>query len=320
MTTSASAESLRPVPPLEHSGDVAMAWKWPAIGAAVLVGIVVFVFWNFFRYQVITAITEQADWGHILVVPIIAGYFVYLNRQKLLAKPFKTTWIGILPVVVGLAWYIECNIGLRALNHRNLQSIGIMMTISGLTLLFLGWRSMLWMWFPLTYWFVFGQKISDRALEIATFKMQDITAQGAHIVMQLIGMEVDRSGNTITVMHNGKANPLNIAEACSGMRMLMAFLALGVAMAYTGLRRYWQRTALVFMALPTAIFINVLRVVTLGILSLADSEFAAGDFHSFIGLVWLVPAFMIYLGLMWIIRHVTVEQEVAVRVAARSSS
>ncbi len=52
---------------------------------------------------------------------------------------------------------------------------------------------------------------------------------------------------------------------------------------------------------------NILRVVTLALLTLIDTDFAAGDFHSFIGLVWLVPALFIYLGLMWVIRHIVVE-------------
>jgi hypothetical protein len=51
----------------------------------------------------------------------------------------------------------------------------------------------------------------------------------------------------------------------------------------------------------------VLRVFTLGILSLYDSNFAAGDFHSFVGLVWLMPALIFYLGIMWFLRNLFVE-------------
>ena len=123
----------------------------------------------------------------------------------------------------------------------------------------------------------------------------------------VIGTDVDREGNTLFIFHDGARLPLNIAEACSGMRMLMAFMALGVAMAHTGLGRFWQRAVVVLMGIPTAIFVNILRVVSLGLLSLVDSDLAAGDFHSFIGLVWLVPAFLIYLGVIWIVRHLVTE-------------
>ena len=88
----------------------------------------------------------------------------------------------------------------------------------------------------------------------------------------------------------------------------LSYLALGVAMAYTGLKRHWQQVTLVLLGIPTAIFVNILRVVTLAMLSLYDTDFAAGDFHTFIGLLWLVPAFLMYLGLQWILCHLVVEE------------
>ena len=95
------------------------------------------------------------------------------------------------------------------------------------------------------------------------------------------------------------------------MRMLVAFLALGVAIAYTGLTVTWQRIALVAAGVPVAIGVNVLRVFTLGVLSLLNANFATGDFHSFIGLVWLVPALLLYLGIMWFLRNLFVEAPAA---------
>jgi exosortase/archaeosortase family protein len=63
------------------------------------------------------------------------------------------------------------------------------------------------------------------------------------------------------------------------------------------------------MAVPTAIFVNVLRVMTLGILSTVDSGFAAGEFHTMVGMLWLIPAFFIYLGIMWILRNLVVADD-----------
>jgi exosortase len=291
------------------SGDMAALLRGPLPAAVVLALLMVWLFWDFFDHQLTTAVQRQADWGHTLVIPLIAGYFAYLNREKLLARPFKTTWEAFIPIVLGVAWYMMCAFGPPALFHHNLQALGVAATTGGLVLLFFGWRAMLWLWFPLLYLFVFGQYISERFMQIVTFKLQDLTARGAAPTLMLLGADVQREGNTITVFDDGVAKPLNIAEACSGMRMLMAFLALGVAMAYTGLKRWWQRVILVVMGVPTAIVVNIVRVVTLAMLALLDSGFAAGDFHSFIGLVWLVPAFLIYLGIMWIVRSIVTEEE-----------
>lgn len=332
------------------------AWRWPLTGAAVLLALFTYLFWGFLRSQVLRAYAEQADWGHTLVVPFIAGYFVYLNREHLLAQPFRTTWLGLAPIVLGVGIYVTSTM-VPTLNHFNIQGAGVWLTLVGIVLLFTGWRAMTWLWFPLIYLFCFGQNISERLLNKVTFGMQDITARGAHFLMGL-WLDVDLNGNTISIHYNGQDKALNIAQACSGMRMLMAFLALGVAMAYTGLRptsalaglharsqemqfgrrpgrismvellarpfrliagaalglfvltiRNWQRVLLVILAVPTAIFVNILRVITLGLLSLVDAALAADDFHKLVGLVWLIPAFLIYLGLMWIIKHLMVEEQ-----------
>jgi len=303
MSTISSTE--QPIPRAVAAS--ASPWTGPAWAGGVLLVIVVAMFFDFFRRQFLWGITESEDWGHTLVIPLIAGYFIYLRRKELLAQPFKTTWIGLLPVALGVAWYLECTIGVKTLQNHNLQGLGVYITLNGLALLFCGWRAMRWLWFPLAFLFVFGQKMPVSLMNKATYPMQDITARGAHVMLSLF-LDVDRQGNTINIFWKGKNIPLNIAEACSGMRMLMAFLALGVAMAYTGLKHTWQRVLLVMLAVPTSIFVNILRVVTLGLLSLIDPELAAGDVHAFIGLLWLIPAFFIFLGLMWIISNLVTEE------------
>jgi len=278
------------------------------IGGGILTALVVFVFWDFFESQVRFAVKQQADWGHTVIIPLIAGYFIYLRRRELLDIGFRTTWVGLVPVVVGVVWYVICWLGPPTLRHHNLQGAGLSITLFGLVLLFFGFSAMTMLWFPLLYMCIFGQTVSAKLMTYVTYPMQDLTARGSWVVLNLVGVDTDRSGNILTVWDDGVARPLNIAEACSGMRMLMAFMALGVAMAYTGLKRFWQRATLVLLGIPTAIFVNILRVVTLAILSRYDTNFAAGDFHTFIGLLWLVPAFMMYLGLQWILGQLVVEE------------
>jgi len=277
-------------------------------GGVVVTLLFVAVFWDFFERQVRFAFEYPSDWGHTLVIPAIAGWFVWLRRQELARTGIRTVWLGFLPVVLGVAWYSVCVFGPQVLHHHNLRAAGVGLTLLGTVLLFCGWGALRWLLFPICYLVLFGQTISDRFMEIITQELQDITAVGAEAILAVSGIEVTREGNTIFVLlANGDMHPLNIAQACSGMRTLMAFMALGVAMAYTGLSRWWQRGLLVALGIPVAIVVNVLRVITLGYLSLHDPALAAGDFHSFIGLVWLIPAFVIFLGLLWVVRNVVVE-------------
>ena len=268
------------------------------------------IFWDFLHRQFRFAIEKQADWGHTLVIPFIAGYFVWMCKGRLLANPFKRAWSGLVLLLIGLSVYMVCTLGPTAWHHHNLMGMGVAMTFTGIVLFIFGWQAMRYLIFPLVFMFTFGQTISDRLMEVVTFKLQDIASVGSYYGLSFMGFDVTRAGNTLEILYNNVSHPLNIAEACSGMRMLMAFLALGVAMAYTSLPYIWQRTILVLCAVPTAVFVNILRVMTLGLLSLADTGFAAGNFHTFVGTLWLIPAFFIYLGIVWILKNIIIEDEV----------
>jgi exosortase len=145
-------------------------------------------------------------------------------------------------------------------------------------------------------------------LSKVTERMQDWSARGADVLLNLLTIDTDRVGNVLTIhLSDGTKCPLNVAEACSGMRMLVAFMALGVAVAYLGLTSWWQRGALVAIGIPISLFVNVLRVSSLGVLALFDANFTAGQFHAVVGLIWLLPALLLFLGAMWIIRNLVTD-------------
>jgi exosortase len=280
--------------------------------AAVLLVVIAATFWNFLSAQFRFALRYPADWGHTLIIPGIAASFVWMRRKELLAEPFRPAWTGLPVLAFGVALYILCTFGPGAFAlHHNARGFAFGISLFGLCLLLFGWRAMRYLWFPIAYVVAFGQTVTDRILNVVTFRLQDISARGAEVVLNVIGIDTDRAGNTLTVWRDGMPHPLNVAEACSGMRMLLAFLALGVAIAYTGLKRPWQRIALVLLGVPVAVAVNVLRVVSLGILSMIDSDLISGEFHNFVGLVWLVPALLIFLGIMWILRRMVIEEPTA---------
>ncbi|MHC4808778.1 MAG: exosortase/archaeosortase family protein [Planctomycetota bacterium] len=293
-------------------GGVATPGRGVLLGAVVVAVLLLLVFWDFFAQQVRFAVTRPSDWGHTLVIPFIAGWFVWLRRPELARAGLRTTWIGFVPILLGLSWYMLSVFGPQVLNHHNLRGAGLGLSLLGIVLLFTGWRALRWLLFPLAYLVLFGQTISERFMQIITEELQDFTAVGAELVLSVTGTTVTREGNTIYVLlDGGEMHPLNIAQACSGMRTLMAFMALGVAMAYTGLSRWWQRSLLVVLGIPVAIIVNILRVITLGYLSMYDPGLAAGDFHSLVGMVWLVPAFLLFLLVLWVVRNLVVEPEAA---------
>jgi exosortase len=123
-------------------------------------------------------------------------------------------------------------------------------------------------------------------------------------------VEATTSGVIIDIVYKGQhLEPgLDVAEACSGMRLLMAFFALGVAMAYLHYRPVWQRLVLLASTIPIAILCNIIRVMITGfIYVLGDPEYAQGIYHDLLGMAMLPLAFGLYGALAWFMSNLFVE-------------
>jgi exosortase len=289
------------------AGELSLQPRSAVAWGSLLLLVTVVVFWALLRSQFEFAIRFPSDWGHTLIVPLLSGWLVMRDRATLEAmQPFKPSWVGLLAAVAGLSFYLVSLVGPSWFTvHHNARQLGFGLYLFGTALLLFGWRPMRVLFFPLAYLVIFGFTYTDRIIGYFTQQLQDISAYGGYVMLVVIGLDVEIQGNTIYVGEGA----LNIAEACSGMRMLVAFMALGTLMAYIGLKAWWQRALLIALGVPVAVFVNMLRVATLGILSLWDTGLAGGQFHAFVGFVWLVPAFLVFLGLMAIVQRLVVEVE-----------
>ena len=288
----------------------------PLVGDAVVAGLLLISFvayyWDFLFRQFQWAFQETDDWGHTLVAPLIAGWFLRRAWPQIESLGARVCWWGLLPLAFGLMWYAMCVFGPSVLHHHNLRGFGVVCSLGGLGLLLLGPRSIRHLIFPMLFLLVFGQTISERLMSYVTHPMQSITAFGAHLLLVLSTLDAELEGNVIRiyVMNDDMSStviPLNVAEACSGMRMLMAFLAIGTTMAFASFRRWWQRVVLIASAFPVALVVNIVRVLVLGLLSLIDPDLGTGEVHTMVGVFLLVPAWMLFLGVSEILKRLVIE-------------
>ena len=108
------------------------------LASSIMLALFVWMFWSFLERQVRFAVEYQADWGHTLVIPFIAGWFVWLNRDRILANPFKPSVTGLVLVVFGLLWFSLAAIGPSIMRHHNLMGMGVGIVIFGLILAMCG--------------------------------------------------------------------------------------------------------------------------------------------------------------------------------------
>jgi exosortase/archaeosortase family protein len=76
---------------------------------------------------------------------------------------------------------------------------------------------------------------------------------------------------------------------------MSSLTVLGLVIGYFVCRTTAARTLLVVLAIPTAIFMNVVRIVVTALMARQDSALAEGFFHSFSG--WIV--FLCGFGLLY---------------------
>jgi len=90
--------------------------------------------------------------------------------------------------------------------------------------------------------------------------------------------------------------PLEVAEACSGIRSLLSLTTLAIMYGYLMEKRVSIRVILALASVPIAVVANGLRIVGTGLLvQYWDPDKAEGFFHAFSGwLIFVVSLLMLF--------------------------
>jgi len=272
----------------------------------VLGALFVWLFHQWFLFQLEMSWENKEDWGHALVIPFISGYLLWLNRERIAKTPVRVFWPAIVPFLVGILAYAY---NLFYISNPMLQGFSMVLSLGSLVLMLTGPAMLRFAFLPILY-LLLMVSIAEAIMLQVTFKLQLLASQGSWLMLSVIGepfkwFSVELVGNRLDILTNsGELHPLNVAEACSGMRMVVAFYALAGAVALLGCTQWWQRIALILLAGPVAILMNMVRVTVLGLLTLFDPNLASGDAHTIIGTVLLVPSLGLFMGVVWMLNRI----------------
>jgi exosortase len=266
-----------------------------ALGAAAFLAL----FFRFFLRQGQFSLEYLDDWGHAFVIPLISGFLIYRERAKLFTTAIEPFWPGLLPLLLGIVTYFFFVLGVS--NHM-LQGAAMLLALSGMVLLSCGLGVFRVVFLPIAF-LCFGITISEQVMIKATFPLQLLATKGGKWYM------VDADGNTLTMYYKGRQIPLNVAEACSGMRMVIAFVALAGAVALLSVHEWWKRVAVVMLSVPVALFMNIIRVCVLALASLYDNNLASGN-------VLLLPGLGLFLAAVWALDRIVKNEPTALKASA----
>lgn len=230
---------------------------------------------------------NSSTYNHILLVPVIIIWLIWQRLPEILDLAPRTCQWALVPLALAVfGWVLGSFAGFNLLR----QSAAVaMLPISALMVL--GPRAFAGLLFPMAYT-AFLVPFGDELVP----PLQMITAKLTIWLVGISGVPAVVNG----VFIDTPAGLFEVAEACSGVKFLIAMIALGTLVANLGFRNRWRRTG--FMALCVAVPILANGVRAWGTVFAAQyvgAERAAGIDHLIYGWIFFAVVIAAVLGISW---------------------
>ncbi|HFD32708.1 MAG TPA: exosortase/archaeosortase family protein [Gammaproteobacteria bacterium] len=261
------------------------------IGGLTLIGLLIAfayhatILWMYQRYM-----GADSYYSHGFIVPFVSLFFIYQQKDILSKTPQKTSLAGLFILLFALLLHI---LG-TALYIFSISGFSLFFLIIGLTLFLFGGARTKIIWFPLLF-LVFMFPLPMAVIGTVAFPLKIMAAKAGVWIVSLLGIPIYGEGFNIFI----PAGHLLVGNPCSGLRSLIAFLALGSICAYMASLSTIKKWLVFLLAIPIALLSNVIRVP---ILILASHYWglkaaAPGTFvHTGSGMLVFVIGFLLLLA------------------------
>jgi exosortase len=242
-------------------------------------------------------------YSHIILIPCVTGYLIYLKRKELLGSPSPSHLLGGGLAAAGIALYLLGVMRGASLGENDLVALWVLAAeifwAGGFILLY-GWEAFRKNPFPFLF-MIFMIPIPEGILHKIIYALQVASTEVSDVLFRLIGIPYTREG---FVFHLPGIS-VEVAEVCSGIRSSLALFITSILAGHFFLDKFWKKVALAVFVFPVTVFKNGIRIITLSLLgAYVDPKFLTGSFlHQSGGFVFFIPALAL-LGLaLWALRR-----------------
>ena len=229
---------------------------------------------------------EASSYG--MLVPPLVLFIAYQRRDLTFSQPGRRDSRGLWLIAFSCVVFLVG--GLSA--EFFLSRISFVLLLAGLTWTFWGWARFRTLLFPFV---LLATMVPLPAIVFTAIAapLQIFASATATRLAQSLGVSIYRDGNIIYLANT----TLGVAEACSGLNSLSSLAIGALLLGFTENSSILGRILLFLLAIPLAIFVNVVRVAGTAVLADYKPEFALGFYHTFSG--WLI--FVVGFGLLWLL-------------------
>ncbi|MFV0645017.1 MAG: exosortase A [Sphingomonadaceae bacterium] len=230
---------------------------------------------------------NSSTYNHVLLVPAIIVWLVWNRRHEIARITPQGWWPGLIATFLALLLWLT-----GALSGVNLAAgLGAVLALQGAVAALLGPRIVAALLFPLFY-MIFLVPFGDELVPA----LQMVTAHIVVVLVEWSGIPAVIDG----VFIDTPAGLFEVAEACSGVKFLIAMIALGSLVANCCFTRWSRRIVFMGVALLLPIIANGIRAW--GTIYIAQSQgiaFAAGFDHIFYGWVFFALVIIALFAISW---------------------
>lgn len=265
--------------------------RGPATLAAGLLGallvVLAWVYWPTLT-TLVSRWSDDPQYTHGYVVPVFAAIVLWFRRASFPADHVGPSWWGA--PLLALAGVLRLLGSVFAFEW--LEAGSFLPALIGVVLLAMGPAVTRWAW-PVAAFLAFVLPWPWQFDQLLTHPLRRVATLTSTYLLQTLGTPALARGNVIVI----NEQEVGVAEACSGLGMLMTFFALSTAVALVMRRPWFDRWTIFLSAVPIGVLMNVLRItVTVWLYQVADEQTARVVFHDVAGWV-MMPAALGVMGL-----------------------
>ena len=220
---------------------------------------------------------RDANYSHGFLIPVISGFLIWQRRSELARTPLRPSVAGLALLLISAALLVLGVAGAEVFTQR----VSLIGTLAGGVWFLAGGRWLKKLAFPILF-LLLAVPLPYVIYYDLTGPLQGMAARSAIRGLHLVGIPAVAEGNIIHL----QGTSLEVADACSGIRSLYAFLALGALLARTLPLPIWGRFAVFLLTIPLSVAGNAMRVWGSGVAAhLFGARYAQGFAHEVFGLV-----------------------------------
>jgi exosortase C (VPDSG-CTERM-specific) len=216
-------------------------------------------------YGLVRFAIQSELYSHIVLIPFISGYLVWLRRRSLPPCSLPDRKAAVVPLIAGavlLAAYWAAALSGTELGRQDslsLTTLSFLMFFGAACGLFLGKQTLRALAFPLGFlvflvpiptllqtWMETFLQYGSAAVAFGLFKLSWTPVFYRDLIFQLPGFSME------------------VAPQCSGIHSSLALFILSLLAGHLFLRSRWKRATLALAVIPLALLRNGFRVFTIG--------------------------------------------------------